>query len=118
MNTLLVKILSIYSVGLLFLFSSCSSATLIRTSQPDVKIYVDGEFKGSGEFLHKDAKVWGSDTRVRLEKDGCAPQTFSFTRNEEWDVLPCVGGVILIPLLWAKKYHPEHYFEYSCKNSK
>lgn len=100
---------------LIFGLSSCASSTLIRTSDPTVKIYVDGEFKGAGEFLHKDAKIWGSETRVRLEKEGCTPATHSFYRNEEWDVGPCIGGIILFPLLWAKKYQPEHYYEFSCK---
>ena len=80
-----------------------------------VKIYIDGEFRGAGEYLHSDAKIWGSETNIRLEKDGCAPVTYKFTRNEEWDALPCVGGILLVPLFWAKKYHAEHVYDFACK---
>lgn len=101
-------------IALLINLLSCASSTLIKTA-PGVKIYVDGEFKGAGEFLHTDAKIWGSDTNVRLEKDGCVPQTYKFTRNEEWDTGPCIGGILLVPLFWAKKYHAEHVYDFACK---
>ncbi len=103
------------TLALLTFGVGCASSTLIRINDPSVKIYVDGEFKGAGEFLHTDAKIWGSDTNIRLEKDGCAPVTHKFSRNEEWDTLPCVGGILLVPLLWAKKYHAEHSYDFACK---
>jgi hypothetical protein len=34
------------------------------------------------------------------------------SRNEEFDVLACIGGVfVLVPFLWIMKYKPVHQFE-------
>ena len=94
--------------------SSCSSTTLIRSSDPDSRIYVDGEFRGNGQVTHTDAKTSGSETTVRIEKDGCAPQNYTFKRNEKIDVAACIAGILIVPLFWLKKYNPEREFEYSC----
>ncbi len=96
------------------LLTSCSSTTLIRSSDPDSRIYVDGEFKGNGQVIHTDAKTSGSETSVRIEKEGCAPQNYTFKRNERIDVAACITGVLIVPLFWLKKYNPEREFEYTC----
>lgn len=107
---------TISALTLLVFAFGCASSTLVKVNNdPSVKIYIDGEFRGAGEYLHSDAKIWGSETNIRLEKDGCAPVTYKFKRNEEWDTLPCVGGILLIPLFWAKKYHAEHVYDFACK---
>ena len=96
-------------------FASCSSTTLIRSTDPQAKIYVDGEFKGTGAATHTDTKTVGSSTSVRMEKPGCEPQYYNFTRNEEFDAGACAGGVFtLVPFLWIQKYKPEHNYEYNC----
>ncbi len=97
-----------------FVLSGCSSTTLIRSSDPESRIYVDGEFKGTGQVTHTDAKTTGSVTQVRIEKEGCAPQNFTFKRNEKLDIAACITGVLIVPLFWLKKYNPEREFEYSC----
>lgn len=94
---------------------ACSSTTLIRSSDPDAKIYIDGEYKGKGQVSHTDTKTIGSVTSVRLEKKGCEPMVYSFSRNEEFDAGACAGGVfVLVPFLWIQKYKPEHSYEYEC----
>ncbi|MGZ3769736.1 MAG: PEGA domain-containing protein [Bdellovibrio sp.] len=99
--------------------AACSSTTTIRTTNSDVKIYVDGEYKGKGVVTHTDTKTIGSTTSVRLEKQGCEPQFFTFSRNEEFDAGACAGGVfVLVPFLWVQKYKPEHVYEYECKATK
>ncbi len=105
----LVTVLAI--VGLV----GCSSTTLIRSTDPDAKIYVDGEFKGKGQYSHTDSKTIGSTTSVRLEKEGCEPMNFNFARNEEFDAGACAGGVfLLVPFLWIQKYKAERTYEYVC----
>ncbi len=96
-------------------FIGCSSTTLIRSSDPEAKIYVDGEFKGKGQYSHTDSKTIGSTTSVRLEKPGCEPMNYNFARNEEFDAGACAGGVfLLVPFLWVQKYKAERTYEYVC----
>lgn len=105
-------------IALTFL-ASCSSTTMIRSSDSQAKIYVDGELKGTGAASHTDTKMMGSSTSVRIEKQGCEPAHYSFSRNEEFDVGACVGGAfVLVPFLWIQKYKPERTFEYSCTPKK
>lgn len=97
----------------------CSSTTLIRSSDPEAKIYVDGEYKGKGQYTHTDTKIVGSTTPIRLQKEGCEPMSFNLTRSEEFDVGACAGGVfVLAPFLWIMKYKPEHTYEFQCEKKK
>ena len=96
-------------------FASCSSTTLIRSTDPQSKIYVDGEYRGIGAVTHTDTKILGSTTSVRIEKAGCEPSMFTFSRNEEFDAGACAGGVfVLVPFLWIQKYKAERTYEYTC----
>ena len=101
-----------------FLFVSCASSTIVRSTDPGAKIYIDGEFKGKGSVTHSDTKIVGSSTSVKLVKEGCEPEIYNFSRNEEFDAGACVGGVlVLFPFLWIQKYKAEHVYEYSCTKS-
>jgi hypothetical protein len=106
--------------GLLALFmGACASTTTIRSSDSDAKIYIDGELKGKGVATHTDTKTIGSSTSVRIEKPGCEPMYYNFSRNEEFDAGACAGGVfVLVPFLWVQKYKPEHNYEYNCEKKK
>lgn len=106
------------SVCLISIFSmlACSSTTLIRSTDPASKIYVDGEYRGKGSVSHTDSKMIGSNTSVRIEKTGCEPRSFNFARNEEFDAGACAGGVFfLVPFLWIQKYKAEHTYEFECE---
>jgi hypothetical protein len=106
--------------GLLaLLVASCSSTTTIRSSDHEAKIYIDGELKGKGVATHTDTKTIGSTTSVRIEKPGCEPMYYNFSRNEEFDAGACAGGVfVLVPFLWVQKYKPEHNYEFNCEKKK
>ncbi len=96
-------------------FTACTSTTVIRTSDPMAKIFVDGELRGTGTTVHTDQKIVGSTTNIRIEKDGCIPQNFVISKNEEFNVGACIGGVlILVPFLWIMSYKPERVYEYKC----
>lgn len=97
------------------IFYGCSSTTLINTD-PGVKIYVDGEYQGTGSASHTDSKIVGSSTSVTLQKEGCRSQNFTFSRTEEFDPGACAGGVFLtIPFLWIMKYKPTHTYQFTCE---
>ena len=92
---------------------------MVRSSDSDAKIFIDGEFKGKGMATHTDQKTVGSTTQVRLEKDGCEPQHYVFSRNEEFDVGACIGGfLVLVPFLWIQRYKPERTYDYTCQKRK
>ena len=98
------------------IMSACASTTMIRVTDPGVKIYVDGEYRGIGSVSHTDKKVVGSTTSVRLEKTGCQPVTNTFSRNEEFSVGACIGGaLVLVPFLWVMDYKAERTFEFACQ---
>ncbi|MGZ3774717.1 MAG: PEGA domain-containing protein [Pseudobdellovibrionaceae bacterium] len=99
--------------------AACSSTTTIRSTDSATKIYIDGEYKGKGVVTHTDTKIVGSTTSVRMEKPGCEPQFYTFSRNEEFDAGACAGGVfVLVPFFWIQKYKPEHVYEYECRTQR
>jgi hypothetical protein len=99
----------------IFSLVSCSSSTSINITDPNAKIYVDGEYRGKGSVYHEDMKITGSTTEVMLVKDGCRPKNYVFKRNEEVDFGAIVGGIVLVPLLWVMKYRPTRTYEFQCE---
>lgn len=98
------------------LLASCTSMTSITSTDATAKIYVDGEFKGTGTATHEDKKIVGATTNVTLKKDGCRPQNFSFSRSEEFSPGACAGGVfVLVPFLWVMGYKPSRTYEFQCE---
>ena len=109
------KLLGLFMLPVLCLTFACSSTTMIRSTDPDAKIYIDGEYKGKGQVGYSDTKTVFSSTQVRVEKPGCEPLNITMSRNE-FDVGACIGGVfLLVPFLWIQKYKPEHTYEYTCR---
>ncbi|MBC7430231.1 MAG: PEGA domain-containing protein [Bacteriovorax sp.] len=101
------------------LLASCSSSTVITSTDKDSKIYVDGMFAGTGQATHQDQKIVGSTTTVQIKKDGCEDMSYIFARNEKFDAGACLGGVfLLVPFLWIMEYNPLHNYEYVCTPKK
>ena len=96
--------------------AACSSTTLIRSSDPDSEIYVNDEYRGTEEIYWRDTKIVGTRTRVKIKKEGCQPQEYSFARDESFDGGACIGGIfVLVPFLWIMKYKPMHEYEFECE---
>jgi hypothetical protein len=94
------------------LFASCASTTLINTTPAGAKVYLDGEAVGTTPYSHKDTKIVGTTTTIKLEKEGFEPFTTTFSRSEQADVGAIVGGVFfLFPFLWTMKYKPSRTYE-------
>jgi len=110
-----LKRVSMLLVAILFT-GACSSTTMIRSTDAAAQIYVDGNLMGTGTATHTDTKIVGSTTNVRIEKEGCMPQNYSFSRSEKFSAGACAGGVfVLVPFLWIMEYNPEHTFHYTCQ---
>ena len=101
----------------LLLISACSSSTTIRVSDPDARIFVNGEYVGVGEGTYSDKKVAFSNNDVMIKKAGCDPVSYNFRRSEKPDAGAIVGGVFLtIPFLWVTEYKKEHSYEFDCSS--
>ena len=92
--------------------SSCASTTMIQSIPSGAKIYLNGEPVGTTPYAHRDTKIVGSTTSVKLEMDGYETLHSSFTRDEEVDAGAIVGGIfVLVPFLWTMKYKPSRTYE-------
>ena len=101
---------------------SCASTTTIRAvnqngyTDRNVKIYVDGQYKGKGEVFHSDTKIVGSSTSINLKKEGCRSQPAVLSRTEQLSVGALIGGIFFwIPFLWIMGYNPMHSYEFHCE---
>ena len=97
--------------------TACSSSAVIRSSDPDSRIYVNGEYMGTGQghANSTDQKVAFSKNDVEIRKDGCAAENTSFRRSEEADVGAIVGGILwTVPFLWVAEYKPHHGYDFAC----
>lgn len=101
-------------VGLVSL-AACSSGTAIRVSDPDARIYVNGEYVGTGWGFYHDRKPAFTKQEVTLRKDGCAEESYSFRRNERPAVGAIVGAYYLVlPALWFTRYKDHHNYDFDC----
>jgi hypothetical protein len=95
---------------------ACSSGTNIRVSDPDARIYVNGEYVGTGEGYYSDRKPMFTKQEVTLRKDGCAEQSHAFRRNERPAFGAIVGAYYLaLPALWMTQYKGHRLYEYECE---
>lgn len=98
------------------LMTGCTSSTVIRSSDPDSKIYVNGEYVGTGHAHYSDQRVAFSKNDVQIRKEGCEEENYSFRRSEEADVGAIVGGIFLtFPFLWVTEYKPNHSYDFECE---
>lgn len=110
-HTFATKAVSVLLAGAI-LFSSCSSTTFIQSNPSGAKLYLNGEPVGTTPYTHRDTKIVGSTTIVKLEKEGYETMNTSFSRDEEVDVGAIIGGLFfLVPFLWTMKYKPSHTYE-------
>lgn len=105
--------------SLIFVMTSCASTTLIQSNPSGAKLYLNDVSVGTTPYSHRDTKIVGTTTMVRLEMDGYEPLNTSFSRDEEVDIGACVGGIfVLIPFLWVMKYQPVHNYDLTPANNK
>ena len=75
-------------------------------------MFLDDQPVGVTPYAMSDTKIVGTTTRLRLEDPGMRPHFAIITRNEKFDVLACIGGVlVLIPFLWIMGYNDDHYYD-------
>ena len=110
-QTKTTKTISLLLAGAVLL-TSCASTTMIQSNPNGAKVYLNGEPVGTTPYTHRDTKIVGSTTTVKLEKEGYDPLNTSFSRDEEVDDGAIIGGIfVLVPFLWIMKYKPTHTYE-------
>jgi hypothetical protein len=98
------------------LLTACSSATVIRSSDPQARIYVNGEYIGTGQATYSDRGVAFSRNDVVIRREGCEPSKHHFRRNEDPDGTAIIGGLLFaVPFLWVTEYKHERAYEYDCQ---
>jgi hypothetical protein len=96
---------------------ACSSGTSIRVSDPDARIYVNGEYVGTGNGYYSDRKPMFTKQEVTLRKEGCEEQSYTFRRNERPDLGAIVGAYYLaLPVLWLTQYKHQHAYDFECEH--
>jgi hypothetical protein len=97
-------------------FAGCAGSTNIRVSDPNARIYVNGEYVGTGHGHYSDRKPAFSEQEVTVRREGCAEQTYSFRRNERPDLGAIISAYYLVvPILWVTQYKHHHAYEYDCE---
>ena len=97
------------------LLAACSSGTHIRVSDSDARIYVNGEYVGTGHGYYSDRKPAFSKQEVTVRKDGCEEQSYTMRRNERPDLGAIVSAYYLaFPVLWITQYKHHHAYEFDC----
>jgi hypothetical protein len=95
---------------------ACSSGTSIRVSDPDARIFVNGEYVGTGHGYYSDRKPAFTKQEVTLRKPGCAEQSYVMRRNERPDLGAIVSAYYLaLPVLWLTQYKNQHAYEFDCE---
>jgi hypothetical protein len=108
----IIKAISVLLACIMMLHSGCVSSTLIQSNPSGARVFLDAEPVGITPYAHRDTKIVGSCTAVRIEKDGYESLNANMCRNEEADVGAIIGGVFfLFPFLWTMKYKPTRTYE-------
>lgn len=108
----LKRLIGLAAIGV----TACTSGTAIRVSDADARIYVNGEYVGTGNGYYSDRKPAFTKQEVTLRKEGCADETFTFRRNER----PALGAIIsayylYLPILWFTRYKDHRVYEFQCE---
>ena len=97
------------------ILAACSSGTHIKVSDSDARIYVNGEYVGTGDGYYQDRKPAFTKQEVTLRKDGCAEQSYTMRRNERPELGAIVSAYYLaVPILWITQYKHHHAYEFDC----
>lgn len=102
-------------LGCLASLAACSSGTHIKISDTDARIYVNGEYVGTGHAYYSDHKPAFTKQVVTLRKDGCDEQSYTMRRNERPDLGAIITAYYLyLPILWVTQYKDHHAYEFEC----
>ncbi len=95
--------------------AACSSGTHITVSDSDARIYVNGEYVGTGGGYYSDRKPAFTKQEITVRKDGCEEQTYTMRRNERPDLGAIVSAYYIgLPILWLTQYKHQHAYEFDC----
>jgi hypothetical protein len=91
---------------------SCSSSTKLTSYPPDAKVYIDGAFKGTTPYNHKDQSISGSQKSLEIKKEGYDDFQTILKKKGRAHGGAIVGGIfLLIPFIWVVQYDIEYKYE-------
>lgn len=75
-------------------------------------MYLNGQSMGATPYTHRDTKLVGSTTQVRIEMEGYETLNTSFSKDEQIDVGAAIAGCFVwVPFIWVMKYAPVHSYD-------
>ena len=97
--------------------AGCASGTHISVSDEDARIYVNGDYVGTGDGYYSDRRPSFTTQQVTLRRDGCVEQSHAMRRNER----PHYGAIIsaaavALPIFWVAKYDDQHAYDFECRD--
>jgi hypothetical protein len=97
--------------------AACSSATHITASDEDARIYVNGDYVGTGDGYYSDRRPAFTTQQVTLRRDGCVEQSYPMRRNERPHYGAIVSAAALaLPIFWVAQYDDQHDYEFECQD--
>lgn len=102
---------------ILFIFTSCSSSTVIRSNPTGADVYLDGVYYGKTPVEYSDKKVSLSTLSVRLKKEGYREEYLSVPKDGTVKLGPTLCGCATLPILlpvawlWSLGYEKMYIFE-------
>jgi len=101
----------IYIFCSIFLFMSCASTTNIRSRPEGAEVFVDNVRIGVTPIQYSDTAIAGTTKALRMKKVGYSPFE-TVIRKSEFQVGPCIGGLlVLFPFVWILGYPETYEFE-------
>lgn len=108
----LLKSITLGTLSGAMLLQACSSATLIQSVPEGAKVYFEDSYKGTTPLRHRDMKVSGSITDIKLEKEGYETLHAEIRKNGRAHAGAIVGGIFFwFPFIWTMGYEKLHTYE-------
>ncbi len=101
----------IYIFCSIFLFMGCASTTNIKSRPEGAETFVDNVRIGVTPIRYSDTAIAGTTKALKMKKEGYRPFE-TVLRKSEFQVGPCIGGVLVFfPFIWILGYPETYEFE-------
>jgi hypothetical protein len=89
----------------------CASTTNVKSRPEGAEVFVDNVRIGITPIQYSDTAIAGSTKALKIKKEGYRPFE-TVLRKSEFQVGPCIGGVlVLFPFIWVLGYPETYEFE-------
>lgn len=106
------KIFIVLLTSMAIILNGCASSTIVSSEPSGATLYIDGSKVGKTPYPYSDTKIVGSNTRLKLKKEGYEDLHVILNRSEQVNIGAIIGGIfLLVPFMWTMEYIPQHTYE-------